>query len=86
VDRQRPSARQRGYTSEWEKRRAAFLRAHPNCVICGAPAVEVDHIVPVALGGAMWDEANWQALCKAHHSAKTMGELNQRRVPRRGHG
>jgi 5-methylcytosine-specific restriction enzyme A len=83
VDRRRPGSRQRGYDGKWEKRRAAFLRAHLNCVVCGAPAVEVDHVIPVALGGAMWDEANWQSLCRTHHSAKTMAELYQRRVPRR---
>jgi 5-methylcytosine-specific restriction enzyme A len=83
VDRHRPGSRQRGYNIEWQKRRAAFLRAHPNCVVCGAPAVEVDHIKPVSLGGAFWDESNWAARCKSCHSAKTMGELNARRVPRR---
>jgi 5-methylcytosine-specific restriction protein A len=83
VDRRRPGSRQRGYTSKWEKARAAFLRAHPYCH-CGAAATEVDHAIPVALGGAMWDETNWQSLCRSHHSAKTMREVNLRRVPRRG--
>jgi 5-methylcytosine-specific restriction enzyme A len=82
VDAQRPGARQRGYTGQWERRRATFLKKHRWCVICGEPAEQVDHIVPVAVGGSMWDEANWQPLCRHHHSAKTMGEMNERRVPR----
>jgi 5-methylcytosine-specific restriction enzyme A len=82
ADRRRPTSRHRGYNGEWERRRATYLRAHRWCVVCGAPAQEVDHIVPVAAGGPMWDEANWQALCRRHHRAKTMTELNERRVPR----
>ena len=34
-------------------------------------ATEVDHVLPMADGGAMYDEANLQALCKSHHSQKT---------------
>jgi 5-methylcytosine-specific restriction protein A len=84
VDRSRPSARHRGYDRRWEAARAAYLQAHPLCVVCGQQATEVDHAIPIALGGAMWDEANWQALCKPHHSAKTMREVNERRAPHHG--
>ena len=34
-------------------------------------AIEVDHILPLEDGGAMYDEENLQPLCKPHHSRKT---------------
>jgi 5-methylcytosine-specific restriction enzyme A len=81
ADRMRPSARQRGYNRNWEAYRADYLRRRPTCA-CGAPATVVDHIVPVSLGGAFWDPANHQPMCVSCHAAKTMTEINQRRVPR----
>jgi 5-methylcytosine-specific restriction protein A len=45
-DANRPSARKRGYSSEWQKARADYLKVHPYCVMCGAIADTVDHIVP----------------------------------------
>lgn len=69
-DERRPSAHARGYTREWRVRRAAWLADHPDCVKCGEPATEVDHIVPLSAGGAD-DESNYQSLCKTHHSVKT---------------
>lgn len=46
-DRRRPSARQRGYTSEWQKARAAFLRMFPYSRhnACGRPATIVHHVI-----------------------------------------
>jgi 5-methylcytosine-specific restriction endonuclease McrA len=82
ADRMRPSSRQRGYDADWERYRADHLRRHPWCGICGQKAVEVHHIVPIGAGGARLDDANLQSLCRRHHSAKTMTELNRRRVPR----
>lgn len=67
-DAKRPSARERGYTTDWEKERAAFLEAHPCCAICGAVATVVDHITPHRGNKALfWDRYNWQALCKPCH-------------------
>ena len=48
--------------------RAAFLNAHPLCVIClakgrVAPATELDHIIALMHGGTEQD--NYQALCRA---------------------
>jgi 5-methylcytosine-specific restriction protein A len=82
ADRMRPNARQRGYSNEWERYRADYLKEHPRCV-CGAKAVLVDHITPVALGGAFWDPCNHQQMCRSCHAAKTMREINaKRKVPR----
>ncbi len=42
-------------------------------------ANEVDHIKPHNGDLALfWDESNWQSLCKACHSRKTMGENRER--------
>lgn len=35
------------------------------------PAVLVDHVRPVTMGGPMWDPANWSALCRACHARKS---------------
>ena len=48
-DSRRGSARQRGYTSAWQKARAAYLAQHPLCVFCErdgrvTAATVVDHI------------------------------------------
>lgn len=40
------------------------------CVLCGRPASEVDHIVPVSLGGT-GDPANLRSLCREHHKEET---------------
>src|SRR5215207_7910959 len=74
-DDRRGSARQRGYTTKWDKARATFLRDHPLCRMCLAEcpsivraATVVDHIVPHQGDQVLfWDTDNWQALCKHHH-------------------
>ena len=69
TDRRRPTARERGYTSAWEKARAGFLKSHPTCTRCGDPATVVDHITPHRGNKALfWDKANWQPLCTPCHS------------------
>ena len=48
------------------------------CVKCGrAGRFEVDHIVPVVKGGAMWELSNLQTLCRPCHFAKTRAELSR---------
>ena len=37
---------ERGYDSRWAKARKIFLAQHPLCAVCGAPATDVDHIIP----------------------------------------
>jgi 5-methylcytosine-specific restriction protein A len=79
-DSRRGSSRQRGYTRAWEKARAAYLRRHPLCVMCGragrcVAATVVDHLVPHrGDAGLFWDEANWQALCGPHHDCDKQRE------------
>jgi 5-methylcytosine-specific restriction enzyme A len=80
LDRQRPSAARRGYGPRWRRARAAYLARHPLCVRCQAdgriePSTTVDHIVPHRGDQKLfWDEANWAALCKRCHDAKTARE------------
>lgn len=75
-DRGTPS--ERGYGYRWGKLRMMVLREQPACVVCGAPATDVDHITPKRLGGQD-SRANLQALCHACHTRKTLRE-------RRGEG
>lgn len=73
-----------GYGGEWRRISKAYLRAHPQCMECGAPATETDHIRPRPRGARVdrsthdRDE-NLQALCKRCHRSKTMRETNARR-------
>ncbi len=79
-DRTRPGSSSRGYDRAWEAARAAFLKDHPFCRRCGAPAVVVDHIRPHRGDRALfWDKGNWQPLCIAHHSGAKQRE--ERRAP-----
>ncbi len=65
--------------ARWRKVRALYLQEHPLCVECmkegrPVPAKELDHIVPIRLGGDEYDEKNLQGLCVRHHSRKSQGE------------
>ena len=66
----RPSPAARGYDGTWRRVRERFLRRYPDCMMCGAPATEVDHITPLRAGGTH-DAENLQSLCHACHSRKT---------------
>ncbi|MBD3834017.1 MAG: HNH endonuclease [Brevundimonas sp.] len=69
-DARRPTARQRGYDSAWNKARATFLTAHPRCAMCEQPAAVVDHIKPHRGDRKLfWERSNWQPLCQHHHSS-----------------
>lgn len=74
------SAGKRGYNSKWQRKRKLFLKKHPLCEKCKAEgkyieASVVDHIVPHRGDESlMWDENNWQALCKPCHDNKTGNE------------
>lgn len=79
---ERPTARERGYDSRWERTREQFLRANPTCEVCNAPATDVHHIDGAGPRGPMghsWE--NLMALCHADHSRITA--TNQARDRRR---
>ena len=58
----------------WQVMRKRVLLEEPACRVCGRPATTVDHIRPLALGGAPYDRSKLQALCLAHHHQKTARE------------
>jgi 5-methylcytosine-specific restriction protein A len=63
----------------WERTRARILgRDAGMCYVCGGLASEIDHIVPVSLGGSD-DESNLAAICSRCHRHKTAVESNTRK-------
>lgn len=80
VNTSRGSASSRGYNYRWQKARALYLKQHPLCVECDKDGIlkaanVVDHKIPHKGDyGLMWDESNWQSLCKRHHDIKTATE------------
>jgi 5-methylcytosine-specific restriction endonuclease McrA len=71
------------HTKEWKALRLAVLRDEPLCRECNnAGSVKlanvVDHIQPVRLGGAMWDQDNLQPLCLSCHQRKSRSERTKK--------
>ena len=60
----------------WRRlRRTVLERDGWRCKRCGkAGVLEVDHVTPMQHGGAEWDSANLQVLCRGCHIAKTRSE------------
>jgi 5-methylcytosine-specific restriction endonuclease McrA len=81
-DANRPSARERGYDSKWDRERKAFLICNPVCRRCSAPATVVDHCIPHRGNMKLfWSRSNWQALCAhCHNTAKQAAERRAREV------
>lgn len=70
-DLQRGTAAERGYDHDWRKARLdALERDGWVCVWCGQPANTVDHLVPLAHGGARLDPTNLAASCGRCNSAR----------------
>ena len=74
-DASRGSARERGYTVQWEKIRKLFLMKNPLCADClnkgwVTPANEVHHVKALRNGGTH-DSNNLMSLCKSCHSKRT---------------
>lgn len=66
-------------TARWRQERREYLALHPLCVECVDPATVVDHVTPHRGDvGLFWAQGNWQALCAAHHNAKTGRETRER--------
>ena len=56
----------------WRRQRLRVLAEEPVCTVlgCGLPSTEVDHIVPLAAGGAALDRSNLQGMCQRHNASK----------------
>ena len=73
-DAVRGTAAERGYDAEWRKVRIMVLdRDGWVCRWCGKPAITVDHVVPLALGGARLDPFNLIACCRSCNSQRGGG-------------
>lgn len=75
-DRQRGSARDRGYSAAWDNESKAFLLDNPLCAECKRAgktriAKVTDHIKPARYFPELfWIKSNWQPLCARHNTAK----------------
>jgi 5-methylcytosine-specific restriction endonuclease McrA len=59
----RPSARERGYDTEYQEAAADFLKSHRLCT-CGEPAVLVRHRISISLRPDLrMDRSNWLPGC-----------------------
>jgi 5-methylcytosine-specific restriction endonuclease McrA len=73
-------AMSRGSTRRWRQLRAAIINKSTHCALCHRSftardymtrgANHVDHIWPVAGGGAMYDPRNLQATCRRCNLSK----------------
>ncbi len=88
ADQRRGSARERGYTTEWDKFARAFLASNPLCQYCAtqgrvSAAELVDHIVPHRGDAALFwpdtpgQEMTWFAPCckTCHDGPKQRAEV-----------
>jgi 5-methylcytosine-specific restriction enzyme A len=74
------SAAARGYDHAWRKLRARTLRRHPTCQHCNTrPSTTVDHIIPLAQGGARLNPHNVQALCNPCRQEKDLADNHTKR-------
>lgn len=58
----------RRYGRCWKRIRDKYVAEHPFCQICGKPAEEVHHIIPICEGGQHDRKNNLMALCKVCHA------------------
>lgn len=70
-DAARPSARERGYDSKWDKARADYLAQPENRLCgrgCGRPATLVHHKIPHRGDKKLfWHRSNWMPACQPCH-------------------
>ena len=86
-DRQRRGkANDQRYNSRWKRYSQTYRASHPRCAMCLKDGRTVprlsqvtDHIVPVELGGPMYQAWNHQALCSDCHDGPKHRMDNQLR-------
>jgi 5-methylcytosine-specific restriction protein A len=85
LDKRRPTARQRGYDTQWQRESKAFLARPENrfCACgCGRVANMVDHIQPHRGDPKLfWDRRNWQPM-----AASPCHSQNKQAAERRADG
>lgn len=66
----RPPRRPRTYRgAKWEHLRRRYLKPGTRCTYCGAPATELDHVIPWSRGGTT-EPGNLAPACKPCNSRK----------------
>lgn len=81
-DQRRGSARERGYTTEWDSASRQWRQDFPICAECERqgrlkPSEVVDHVRPhKGDQDWFWNQENWEATCKRCHDIKTRMEEN----------
>lgn len=83
----RSSSKDRGYGREYRRLRKILLAREPLCRPCSLKgrttvAVQVDHITPIAKGGATHDIENLQPICADCHRDKCALDKGHRVKPR----
>ncbi|MCO5131205.1 MAG: endonuclease [Xanthobacteraceae bacterium] len=74
ADKRRPSARQRGYDTAFQREASAFLKDHPTCT-CGAPAVLVRHRISIrARPDLRMAKSNWLPGCRRCNARDVVAE------------
>lgn len=62
-------------SKRWQMARRQVLTEEPFCACgCGRLSEDVDHVVPIEQGGAVWNRSNLQGLAHHCHSVKTRRE------------
>jgi len=83
-DRERGSARKRGYDGDWERASKAFLVEHPLCMCDDCKEGElrvtaasvVDHIVPISVDPSRrLDPTNFRSMSKTCHDRHTARQV-----------
>ena len=67
---------------KWRRIRARVLSEENfRCRTCRKYGNEVDHVTPLARGGACWDRENLQVQCRSCHIDKTAKENRRKLSP-----
>ncbi|HRW25566.1 MAG TPA: HNH endonuclease signature motif containing protein [Spirochaetia bacterium] len=67
--------------SRWRRARREQLARQPRCCRCGAPATDVDHIIPhQGREEYAFNLDNLQSMCHACHMAKTRADRGRRPI------
>jgi 5-methylcytosine-specific restriction protein A len=76
ADAERGTSAERGYDADWRALRKLFIAANPMCVLCGAPAKHVDHVLTIKQRPDLrLDPKNLRSLCHPCHSRHTATSL-----------
>ncbi len=73
-DQRRGSARERGYSTRWDKTSKGYVKRNPLCLGCAAvdrdeAATLTDHTIPHKGDNKLfWEPSNWQPSCDWHHN------------------